>query len=78
MARIGTREVGRFWTVGTSGRRYMLIETEPLYDVRTHDDLTAPPTGGLHSLRTAEGQTVNPIANDQFQILQTGEVLTRF
>ena len=74
---VGTRTVERFEVMGTSGRRYMIVATATLHDVRTHDDLGAAPIEGLPSLRTAAGFTVTPLPGGQFQIVQTGEVLTR-
>lgn len=73
----GTREVRRFTAVGKNGRRYVIVETATLHDVRTHDDPAAGPMEGLHALRTSQGQTVNFLGDGKFKIVQTGEVLTR-
>lgn len=70
-----TREVGRFWTVGASGR-YLLIETARLIDVRTHRDPTAAPREGVRSLRTSEGLAVSGLPDGTYQIVQTGEILS--
>jgi hypothetical protein len=72
----GVRELRRFRARGTSGKVYVITETVDLHDIRTHDNLNAPPMEGLRSLHTTEGHSINFLGAGRYQIVETGEVLT--
>jgi hypothetical protein len=70
------RDVRRFWAKGSS-RRYVILVSETLTEVRTHSAAHAAPMRASSRFRTVAGDQVIPLSDGKYQIVQTGEVLTQ-
>jgi len=70
------KEIERFQAVSDSGNKYTVLIYQKFIDASTAEDPNKY-IPGIKSARTLDGQPLNRIDDKSFEIVETGEIITR-